>query len=129
MPANKGRVKVHGVKEMEAALKKVADGAADLKAAHTTVARVIVPGSAQRSPRRTGARAASWAPSATKGRARISSRLAYAPVIEYGWGARGIEPARMVRDTIEAEQGEIIKTYEAELERLGKRAGFDTKNT
>jgi hypothetical protein len=127
MPASKGAVKVEGVREYQLALKRVSDGAADMTSAHRAVAGRLVPGIALRSPRRTGALASSWVPGATKGRARITSRVLYAGPIEYGWPARHIEPARMVRDTVEASTREIREAYESEIARLGARAGFEVK--
>jgi len=127
VPASKSRLKVSGVSEVTKALKQLEASSADLKSAHNAVAATLVPGIAMRSPRRTGALAGSWSPNATATRARLRSSKPYAGVIEYGWAARGIEPARMVADTIEAEQSTIVSTYERELERLGSRAGFETK--
>ena len=127
MAASKSRLKVEGVAEVSRALKRLEADAADLKQAHNAVAAELVPGISMRSPRRTGALAGSWSANATKTRARLRSSVAYAGVIEYGWAERGIEAARMVADTIEAEQATIISTYERELERLGKHAGFETR--
>jgi hypothetical protein len=124
--AAKGRVKVEGVREVQRALKAFDAKTEDLKAVHTTVARTLLPGIASRTPRRTGELAGSWDAGATKTRARLLSSRPYAGPIEYGWTARGIEPARMVRATIEAEQGEIVERYEDELEKLADRIGFDT---
>jgi hypothetical protein len=125
--ASKGRVKVEGVRELQKALRDLSSDAADLKPAHLAVSSMLTPGIAQRTPRRSGALAAGWIPGATKGRARITSKQRYAGVIEYGWPERGIEPARMVRDTVDASSAEILSTYEDELEKLARRIGFDTK--
>jgi hypothetical protein len=115
------------VSEVQAALKTLDAKTGDLKAAHLAVSTALVPGVGSRSPRRTGALASSWSAGATKTRARITSSRRYAGVIEYGWPKRGIEPARMVRDTVEAEHSEILSTYERELARLAAAEGFDTK--
>ncbi len=127
MAASKGQVRVEGVREVQRALKQLEADAADLKTAHMAVSSQLVPGIAQRTPRRTGALASSWQPGATKTRARLTSTRRYAGVIEYGWPKRGIEPARMVRDTIAASSDEILATYQRELGRLGGRAGFGVK--
>ena len=127
MAASKGAVKVEGVREVQSALKQLSAEAADLKSAHLAVSSALVPGVALRSPRRTGALAASWSPGATKGRARITSTKRYAGVIEYGWAERGIEPARMVRDTVAASHAEILEIYERELARLATGDGFKAK--
>jgi hypothetical protein len=88
------------------------------------VASALAPGIGQRTPRRSGALAASWKPGATKTRARLTTTLRYGGVIEYGWPARGIEAARMIRATIDASHAVILETYETELARLGAGAGF-----
>jgi hypothetical protein len=127
MPPSKGGVKVSGVREVQAAMKALEAEAKDLKAAHLAVSSALVPGVATRSPRRSGTLASSWKAGATKGRARITSTTRYAGPIEYGWPKRGIEPARMVRDTVDASHAEILETYERELERLAKGEGFGTR--
>lgn len=127
MAASKGAVRVSGVREVQRAMKELDADVADLKRAHLAVSSALVPGIASRTPRRTGELAASWAAGATKTRARMTSSKPYAGVIEYGWSARGIEPARMVRDTVGASSAEILATYERELARLGRSAGFDVK--
>jgi hypothetical protein len=126
MAASKGAVKVTGVREVQRALKELGAEAADLKAAHLAVSSSLVPGIAQKTPRRTGALAASWQAGATKTRARLTTPLRYGGVIEYGWPKRGIEPARMIRDTIDASHAEILALYSDELEKLGKAQGFGT---
>lgn len=127
MAASKGRVKVDGVRELQTALRRFDASTADLKGAHAAVAAALVPGIALRTPKRTGALAASWQAGATKTRARITTPKPYGGVIEYGWPARGIEPARMVRDTVDASQAEIVDTYSREIEKLAERAGFDAE--
>lgn len=127
MAASKGAVRVTGVRELQTALKKLDAQASDMAAVHKTVAVQLVPGVAMRTPRRTGALAASWQAGATKTRARLTTPLPYGGPIEYGWPERGIEPARMVRDTVDASQRQIVETYEAEIAKLAQRDGFETK--
>lgn len=127
MAASKGAVRVSGVREVQSALKQLDAQASDLKSAHLAVASALVPGVGLRTPRRTGALAASWSAGATKTRARITSSEPYAGPIEYGWPAHGIEPARMVRDTVAASTEEILATYERELARLAAADGFGVK--
>jgi hypothetical protein len=118
------RVRVEGVAEVQAALKSMELSARDLSAVHKRVVGALLPGIAQRSPRRTGALAGSYSARSTKTRGRIASSVVYSGVIEYGWAQHSIAPARMVRDTIEAEQATIVDTYQHELAELGKRADF-----
>lgn len=108
-------------------MRKLEVQASDLKAAHLRAASSLVPGIGVRSPRRTGALAASWAAGATKTRARVTSSAIYAGVIEYGDPKRGIEPARMVRDTVDASSAEILQLYGEELAKLAAGDGFEVK--
>ena len=127
MAASKGRVRVTGVGEVQRALRQLEASSEDLRAVHTTVVAGILPGIAARTPVLSGALAGGWTAGATKTRGRILSSKRYAGPIEYGWAEHGIEPARMVRETIEAEQGEIVHKYEDALAQLGERAGFEAK--
>jgi hypothetical protein len=125
--ASKTGVRVEGVRELQTALRKVGAEAADIKSVHLEVASLLVPGVAGRTPVRTGALAESWRAAATKGRARITSSERYAAMVEYGVPERGIEPARMVRDTVDDSHAEILETYERGLERVARGVGFDTQ--
>lgn len=127
MAASKSRVKVSGVAEVQRALRTLEASSGDLKAVHTTVVASLLPGVASRTPVRSGALAGGWTAGATKTRGRILSSRRYAGPIEYGWQEHGIEPARMVRETIEAEQGEIVAKYEDALEELGRRSGLEVQ--
>jgi hypothetical protein len=126
--ASKGRVRVDGVREVQKAMRELGAASADLKSAHLAVSSALVPGVALRTPRRSGALAGSWQAGATKGRARLTSTLRYAGPIEYGWSEHGIEPARMVRDTVAASGDEILETYTRELGRLAEGIGFETSS-
>jgi hypothetical protein len=121
------RVRVTGVREVQAALKQLEASSADLSGVHKRVVSALLPGIAARSPRRTGALAGSYQAKSTKTRGRIASSVPYSGVIEYGWAQHSIAPARMVRDTIEAEQREIVAMYEQEIETLAKRADLEVR--
>lgn len=127
MAGKRDRVHVDGVREVQAAMKQLEASSKDLSAVHRAVAGGLLPGIVSRTPRRSGTLAGSWAAGATKTRARLISKTAYGGVIEYGWAAHGIEPARMVRDTIEGEQAAILEGYERGIAELGARVGFKVK--
>lgn len=124
MAASKSRVKVRGVEDVQRALRELEASSEDLRAVHTTVVAGILPGVSSRTPVRSGALSGSWTAGATKTRGRILSSKRYAGPIEYGWPGHGIEPARMVGETIEAERSAIVDRYGDALEDLGKRAGL-----
>jgi hypothetical protein len=125
--AKNDRVRVTGVREVQAALKQLAASSADLSGVHKRVVSALLPGISSRSPRRSGDLAGSYAAKATKTRGRIASSVVYSGVIEYGWAGHSIAAARMVRDTIEAEQATIVSTYEKEIETLAKRADLEVR--
>jgi hypothetical protein len=125
--AKNDRVRVTGVREVQAALKQLEASSADLSGVHKRVVGALLPGISTRSPRRSGALAGSYSAKATKTRGRIASSAVYSGVIEYGWSQHSIAPARMVRDTIDAEQRTIVATYEQEIETLAKRADLEVR--
>lgn len=125
MAVGRERVRVHGVTEVNRALKALELDVDDLRAVHTAVARQLIGGVRSRTPVRTGALAGSWDPGATKTRARVTSPLVYAGPIEWGYPKHNIAPARMVRATIEAEQEQIVKTYEDALAKLAAREDLE----
>jgi hypothetical protein len=96
-----------------------------MSAQHVSVVSGLLPGVRMRTPHRTGALLASWDVTPADHGAAITSELRYAGPQEYGVPGR-FEGARMVRDTLEAEQDELRSAYERELEAAGKRAGFGT---
>jgi phage gpG-like protein len=62
-------------------------------------------------PRRTGRLAASLTSSATDTEAVVGSDLVYAPVIEHGWPAHGIEARHFLADAAEASTASSIQVY------------------
>lgn len=119
-------VAVHGDRETAAAFAALARDVGDLSETHRRVAELIVPGAARRSPRATGALAASWRAEASKIAAGVVSGVPYAGPVEYGVPSRGIPGARMVADTIAAESDAIGAEYTAAIAERGKRRGFAT---
>ena len=117
-------VKVSGGAEVNRALEGVARDVGDMSEAHRRVAELIIPGASRRSPRLTGALAASWRAEASKIAAGVVSGVGYAGPVEYGQPARGIPGARMVADTIAAETDAILGEYGRHIADRGKRHGL-----
>lgn len=118
------KVTVSGDKETAAAFDALARDVADLSETNLRVAALIVPGASRRSPRATGALAASWRATASKIAAGVVSGVPYAGPVEYG--ARGVPGARMVADTIAEQADAIVAEYEAGIRERGRRRGFET---
>lgn len=120
-----GGIKVDS-RELERGLDQLRDRVSAMPEAHAAVAADLVPGIVQRTPVRSGALAGSWSSTGQPDRGVIESSEEYAGVVEYGDPARGIPPARMVRDTLEASEREVVAGYEDGIEREAKRIGFGT---
>ena len=118
------KITVTGEREVQSAFDALGRDVTDLAETHRRAAELIVPGASRRSPRRTGALAASWRAEATKIAGGVVSGVAYAGPVEYG--RPGMAGARMVADTIAEQSDAIIAEYEAGITERGKRRGFDT---
>lgn len=121
MPAS---VTVTGGAEVARGFGALARDLEDMTAPNRRIAALLVPGVARRSPRLTGALAASWRAEASKIAASVTSDLRYAGPVEYGQPRRGIPGARMVRDTVAAEAEQCIAAYRETVAERGKRHGF-----
>ena len=108
-------IKVEGVRELRSALKRIDGNARDLSRAHKSVAGRVVPKIAALTRRRSGKLAGAWRPGGTAKAATARNPTLYAPVQEYGWPARGIEPTRAVETVIRTERDAIVRDYEAAI--------------
>ena len=119
-------VSVQGVREVNRALRKVGAGTKEMSALHRTIARGVAPEvSAEFTARTvapTGRLAASMRPRATARKASVVSTLVYAPIIEYGWPARGIEPTGSAAAVLERRAAGIVELYSHEVSAIIDRA-------
>jgi len=118
------RVDVSGDAEVRAAFDALGRDVEDLGETHKRAVELLIPGVSRRSPRRTGALAASWRSEATKIAGSVVSGVGYAGPVEYG--ARGLPGARMVADTIAEQTDAMLAEYDRTLTERGRRRGFDT---
>jgi hypothetical protein len=121
-------VAVEGLKELRAALKQTEHGVKDMKAANKETAGVVAAEAAKRAPKRTGKlRMSIRAVGLADAGAVRSSAVAYANPIHWGWhtrpnaakGWRGgpIAPQPFIYDALDATRGDVLKTYEALIDR------------
>lgn len=120
------RVTISGQREVASAFDALARDVADMSEPNKRIAELIVPGASRRSPRRSGALAASWRGQASKIAAGVVSGVPYAGPVEYGVPSRGMAGAAMVADTIAEQADAIIGEYEKTIEDRGRRRGFGT---
>jgi hypothetical protein len=117
-------VNVTGDREVRAAFDALARDVEDLEATHRAGAELLIPGVSQRSPRRSGALAASWSAEASKVAGAVVSGVPYAGPVEYG--AHGVPGARMVADTIAEQADAVLELYDQALTDRGRQRGFRT---
>jgi len=118
------RLTVSGEAEVRGAFDALSRDVEDLAETHRRVAELVIPGASRRSPRRTGALAASWRAEASKVAAGVVSGVPYAGPVEYG--AHGVPGARMVADTIAEQLDAIVAAYDDGITDRGRRRGFRT---
>lgn len=120
-----GGARVIGADRVAEGFDALARDVGDMTETHRRAAALLLPGTARRSPRRSGALAASWRAEASKIAGAVVSGQDYAGPVEYGVPARGMRGARMVADTIEAEADAVLDTYRESIADRGKRRGFE----
>jgi len=117
-------VKLEGGKQLRRHLKRIADGAQDMKEANARVAALVAAESARAAPRRTGRLAATLRGNKAVGKAVVTAGRAavpYANPIHWGWPKRHIKRNPFVWDTAQRTQSTWLPIYEAELQRLVDR--------
>lgn len=119
-------VQVEGVREVNRALRKVGAGTKEMSGLHRTIARGVAPEvSAEfmaQTTAPTGRLAGSLRPRATARKASIVSTLVYAPIIEYGWPARGYTGTSAAAEVLERRKAGIVADYSREVSGIIDRA-------
>jgi hypothetical protein len=115
-------VEVKGGPELRRALKKAGADLRDLSGLHKKVAAAFVPRVSAAAPKgETGKLSGSFRASGVRTKARAKSSLVYAPVINYGWHAHNIEPARFAERALASFQSQAAKMYEDGMKVLCKK--------
>lgn len=81
---------IRGAAELRRALKGMKSQLDDLSALHREIAGTVHSAIVSQTPRDSGTLAGSLVPKGTRTKAYVRSTVIYAPIIHYGWGARGI---------------------------------------
>jgi phage gpG-like protein len=103
-------IELRGADRLARTLAGAADDLRNLTAANRAAADGIA--RAAHPPRRSGRLASSITTSATATAATVGSSLVYAPVIEYGWAAHGIEATRFLTTAAENRKTATVGIYE-----------------
>jgi hypothetical protein len=119
-------IRVENGRELRAALKRAGIELQDLKDANTAVAEVVVAGSRQRAPRRTGRLAAGERAARAVARASVLDSVPYAAPIHWGWRARGIAAQPWVSEYAQESEplwlGIITKALDELVEQVERSA-------
>jgi hypothetical protein len=116
---------VEGREEVAAGFDKLRSSLGDMTETHRTVLSPLISEISARTPVLTGALASSWRLVPSRDAGSIESGLRYAGPIEFGSAARGIEPHRMVRDTLAANEATINAGYGDAIDARAKSIGFE----
>jgi hypothetical protein len=114
-------MRVDGARELRATMKAAGANLSDLNAVNKQTASLVSAEAVGRTPRRTGALAATVRPAGTRTAAIVRAGRAsvpYANVIEFGWPARGIEAQPWVYEAAQAKESQWTSYYEAEIDKI-----------
>ena len=128
--ANRPSIKVEGLREVKKQIRRMDDEVSRdmLKEAHRKLAEEVVRDAERNVPVRTGRLKASLRPSGTVSAAagKVGSRaLRYAPVIHWGWPARGIERRPFLLNAAERVGKDAVEEYGKRIRAIIKRLGLD----
>lgn len=116
--SNTASVELVNGREFRKALRAAELDMVELKAANRAAATIVANTARTTAPARTGRLRASIRPNNAAARARVTSRLVYAPVVHWGWPARGIPANRFLERAAEMSEPVWRAGYEADLQRI-----------
>jgi hypothetical protein len=114
-------VRVDGAKQLRATMKAAGVDLSDLNAVNKRTAEKVSAVAAPRTPRRSGALAATVRPAGTRTAAIVragTAAVAYASVIEFGWPDRHIEAQPFVTSAAHDTEPEWTGYYQQEVEKI-----------
>jgi hypothetical protein len=129
-PRSGAYVRIDGADELRRKMNRMADGVnrdaarGDMKNAHREAAEVVAQKAVQLVPRRSGNLAATIRSAGTQKSGRVRAgfaRVPYAGPIHFGWPQRGISPQPFLYNALDARRGEVLATYERNLEQIKRK--------
>jgi hypothetical protein len=115
-------ISVEGGPELRRRLKGLEADLRDLTAVHRDVGNVARAAIAAEAPNDSGRLAASLKVTASRTRARVKSRLVYAPVIYYGWHRHNIAPNHFGSRAVKKADAPIRAAYDKGISSLVRKA-------
>jgi phage gpG-like protein len=105
------------VEELQRTMAKAGEELQDLQTANQRAGAMVAAMAARSAPRRSGRLAGSIRAERTRGGATITSGLAYAGAIHWGWPSRHIDPQPYITLAAQATEDQWLKLYEQEIDR------------
>lgn len=115
------RVKISGLREVQASLKRYASGASDLHEANNRIASKVTQTAVATAPKRSGELARSIRPRVLKQQVEIVASTPYAGVIEWGNPYRNLQAQPYLVPAVARNMDYIIQQYEANLDALKRQ--------
>jgi phage gpG-like protein len=112
------QVRVEGLPQLKASMRKAGLDMADLKEATSRAAQVVQAASRSSAPHRSGALAGSITASKGANKAIVGSRLVYGNPIHWGWAAHNISAQPFISEAGRATEGQWLQAYEQELQQI-----------
>ena len=116
------RIEIVGGPELTRSLKGLEHDLRDLAPVNRSAAGELVKALAASAPKVTGRLAASFRPSGTQREAIAESELIYAPVIDNGWSAHGIEAQHYSEQALAASRSSVESRYQEGVGRMVRKA-------
>ncbi len=110
------RAEIVGVARFDQTLDAAAEAIDNMERAIEATNTLIAADARRRAPRLSGRLASSITTGAEKNQALIGSDLVYAPVIHWGWPARGISPSLFLVEAAEQTRSQWIGYFEEDME-------------
>lgn len=110
-------LRLEGLEELQRTMANASEELQDLATANQRTADMVAAMAARMAPRRSGRLAGSIRAQRTKGGATITSGLAYAGAIHWGWPSRHIDPQPYITLAAQATEGQWVKLYEQDVDR------------
>lgn len=121
-------IQVEGVDKVRRALRKIEDGAKDLKEAHREGAEIVADESKRIVPVRSGALRDTIRAAGQVGGGVVRAgfaRIPYAGVIHFGWAGHNIEPQPYLYDAADNRTSEVLDAYDKQLANLIQENGLN----
>jgi hypothetical protein len=99
----------------------------DLKKANKAAAEVVKAAAIPLAPVLTGALRSSIRPAGTKTAGIVragKARIPWAPVVHWGWAARGIEPRPFMLDALDRRRDEVTERYATQVAEIVRKHGL-----